>query len=171
VHIAAVMACLDVRDLDHRAKHALLVVCCRADRRTGSATVSIGRIGADMSVAYHTAQHALERAVKAGYLTVDKSPGKTPKWRQQVIHTSAIDDSNLGNSFADHLGNSFAHEGVFREVQGSDARPAQPAVAVENQRHGRGCQCRGTGWIEVEDQAIGGLMVTHCPAKLTIVDG
>ncbi|HEY1446658.1 MAG TPA: hypothetical protein VGF51_17335 [Acidimicrobiales bacterium] len=82
VNIAAVMKILDVWDLDGAAKHALLVVACRSGRYTAAAPdVSIGRISADMKVCYQTARTALDRAVEAGYLTVDKSPGLTPTWR------------------------------------------------------------------------------------------
>jgi hypothetical protein len=89
VNIAAVMAALDVWDLDRNVKHALVVVCCRADQYTGAATVSIPRVAADMKVSYRTALGALDRAVEAGYLTVDKTLGKTSTWHlTPAIHAS-----------------------------------------------------------------------------------
>ena len=79
MNITAVMATLDLWDLDHSAKHALLVIACRADR-AGVASVSIPRAAADMQASYNTARAALDRVVKAGYLTVDKWPGQTSTW-------------------------------------------------------------------------------------------
>jgi len=80
VNIAAVMVVLDEWELDHYAKSALLVVCCRANR-AGVAQVPIRRVAADMKANYDTARRALNRTVNAGYLTVDKTPGRTPLWR------------------------------------------------------------------------------------------
>jgi hypothetical protein len=80
VNIAAVMAALEVWDLDRSAKHALVVVACRADAHTGVARVSIPRVAADMKVHYATAKRALERLVDAEYLTVDKWAGATSRW-------------------------------------------------------------------------------------------
>ncbi|HEY1441434.1 MAG TPA: helix-turn-helix domain-containing protein [Mycobacterium sp.] len=79
MNIAAYMAACDIDDLDHTAKHAVQVICGRANRHTGAAWVSIGRLADDMGVSYNTARYALARAVEAGYLTVDKSPGHRPK--------------------------------------------------------------------------------------------
>lgn len=76
MNIAAVMAALVVDDLDHTAKFALLVIACRTNQHTIRASVSIGRLAQDMGVHRMTAQHAVWRAVDAGYLTVDKSPGR-----------------------------------------------------------------------------------------------
>ena len=84
MHIAAVMAVLEVWDLDRDAKTALLVVACRADQYTALAHVSIRRVAADMKVDYHTAARALQRAVDSGYLTVDKSPRQRPIWQVQA---------------------------------------------------------------------------------------
>ena len=81
MNIAGFMAALDIWDLDPTAKHAVTVVAGRADRYSGAATVSIPRLAADMKVHYRTAALALRRAVDAGYLAVDKSPGSTSTWR------------------------------------------------------------------------------------------
>lgn len=89
MNIAAYMAALEVDDLDHYAKHAIQVVAGRANQHTAVAWVSIGRVAADMGVAYHTAQRALNRAVQAGYMNVDKSAGKRPCWTLQMPNTSA----------------------------------------------------------------------------------
>ena len=86
MNIAAVMATLDIWDLDRNAKHALLVLACRADQHTAMAEVSFGRVAADMKIGYYGATHALERVVESGYLTVDKSPGQVPLW----MLTSAV---------------------------------------------------------------------------------
>ena len=75
------MAALKVDDLDRNAKHALVVVCCRAHRLTASVSVSAARVSADMKVARNTASAALGRAVESGYLSVDRHPGKTSLWR------------------------------------------------------------------------------------------
>jgi hypothetical protein len=90
VNIAAVMKVLDVWDLDYSAKHALLVIACRADRHTGAVTVAIPRVAADMHVDYRTALRALYRALAAGYLTVDKSPGFTSTWRLVLAQVTGV---------------------------------------------------------------------------------
>jgi DNA-binding transcriptional regulator PaaX len=80
VHITAAMATLEVDDLDAMARFALLVVCCRVDYPKVSARVGTTRLAANMGVHYDTARRALQRVVNAGYLTVDNSPGRAPKW-------------------------------------------------------------------------------------------
>jgi hypothetical protein len=100
MNIAAVMTALDLWDLDHNAKHALLVVACRVNHHSGRAAVAVPRVAADMKVSYKTALAALDRAVEAGYLNVDKSPGRTPVWRLTPVilaPTPVILDPNLGN--------------------------------------------------------------------------
>ena len=96
MNIRAVMAALDVWDLDRNAKHALVVLGCRADRHTALAEVSLGRVAADMKVGYYAASHALDRAVESGYLIVDKSPGKVPMW----MLTSAVNLRDPGKTSA-----------------------------------------------------------------------
>jgi hypothetical protein len=86
MHIAAVMAVLKMSDLDHQAKHALLVVCCRANRHTAIAAVSAARAAADMKVARNTAAAALSRVVDSGYLSVDKCLGKTSRWQVNLLN-------------------------------------------------------------------------------------
>jgi len=80
VHIAAYMAALDVWDVSPAAKHALQVICGRADRYTGMARVSIPRVATDMGRTYNTALKALDELLETGYLTVDKSPGQANLW-------------------------------------------------------------------------------------------
>jgi len=96
MNIAAVMATLDIWDLDRNAKHALLVLACRADQHTAMAEVSFGRVAADMKIGYYGATHALERVVESGYLTVDKSPGQVPLW----MLTSAVNLRDPGKTSA-----------------------------------------------------------------------
>jgi hypothetical protein len=103
MHIEAAMAALDVWDLDRNAKHALLVVCCRADYPSGYAEVPVNRIAADMKVHYETASTALARAVQAGYLSVAKSVGKTPIWRPNLAETSRRPRGDLAVQNRDHL--------------------------------------------------------------------
>ena len=81
MNIAAVMAALEVGDLDRTAKHALVVVCCRCNQYSGAAPVSARRVADDMKVSRPTARRALGRVVDSGYLSVDKGLGKTPIWR------------------------------------------------------------------------------------------
>jgi hypothetical protein len=81
MNIAGVMAALDDWELDHSAKHAYLVLWCRADRHTAAATVPIPRIAADMKVAYATARRALQRLEDSGRVAVDKHPGFSTTWR------------------------------------------------------------------------------------------
>lgn len=80
MNIAAYMAALDIWDLDRTAKHAVQAVAGRASRYTGAVTVSAVRLAADMGVHHVTARRALDRAVEAGYLTVDKPLGISPTW-------------------------------------------------------------------------------------------
>jgi hypothetical protein len=81
VNIAAYMAALDIDDLDPTAKHAVQVVAGRANQHSGVAAVSVARLAADMGVHRITAQRALGRAVAAGHLAVDKSPGHRSSYR------------------------------------------------------------------------------------------
>jgi len=101
------MAALQV-DGKEPVKHALLVICCRADRYTGMARVSIGRVAKDMGCSYNTAKTALESLVKTGYLTVDKSAGLAHLWmltsstgdevpHQSTTGTSSRDDEGVIN--------------------------------------------------------------------------
>ncbi|HEY2301814.1 MAG TPA: hypothetical protein VGH66_07970 [Acidimicrobiales bacterium] len=90
MNITAVMAALDIWDLDARAKQAVLVVACRADRYTAATTVGIRRLAVDMKVNYRTALRALYRAVDAGYLTVDKTAGGISTWRVVVTPTTGV---------------------------------------------------------------------------------
>lgn len=103
MNIDAAMAALEVWDLDRNAKHALLVVCCRADYPAGYAEVSINRVAADMKVHYTTARDALARVVEAGYVIVAKSVGKTPIWRVNLAGTSRQPRGNLAPQDRDHL--------------------------------------------------------------------
>jgi hypothetical protein len=99
MNIAAVMAALEVWDLDRNAKMALLVIACRADRHTGMAEVGVPRVAADMKVGYYAAAHALDRVVKTGYLTVDKSPGRTAIWQlTAAVKTAAVFDGDHRDS-------------------------------------------------------------------------
>jgi hypothetical protein len=162
VHIAAVMAALEVWDLDRSAKHALVVVCCRADRYTGMARVSVGRVALDMAVNYDTARIALNGLVKTGYLTVDKSPGRSHLWMltsrltREVPRGLTADTSRLTREGVADLQRG---EGVFREKQGAPTRRSQQAASVaagENQSvpgpalrlvADRCDRCAGTGWM------------------------
>lgn len=81
MNIRAAMAALELSGIDSTAAHAVLVVCCRADRYSGVAAVSTKRIAADMKVNRKTAASALTRAVTARYLAVDKRTGRSPVWR------------------------------------------------------------------------------------------
>lgn len=94
------MAALDLWDLDRNAKMAVVVVACRANHHSGTAMVAVPRVAADMKVSYKTALAALDRAVEAGYLNVDKSPGRIPVWHLTPVilaSTPVILDPNLGN--------------------------------------------------------------------------
>jgi hypothetical protein len=93
------MDVLRIEDLDHYAKNAVLVVACRANQHSGVAVVSVARIAEDMSCHFNTAYRALRRAVESGYLTVDKSPGKTSAWTvtltSQVTHPYPTGNTTL----------------------------------------------------------------------------
>jgi hypothetical protein len=75
VNIAAVMAALDVWDLEHMPKMGLLVLACRADRYTGQAEVSLPRLAADLHTHRSTAWRVLRMLSDAGYVIVDNRPG------------------------------------------------------------------------------------------------
>lgn len=130
VNIAAVMAALDVWDLDHAAKHALVTVCCRADRYTGVAQVAIPRVAADMKVSYKTAQRALRRAVDAGYLTVDNQAGAASNWRLTPVMVTGVPRDP--GSRAPRDPGSRAKESL--EKDRSASHPARLAGAGENRR-------------------------------------
>jgi hypothetical protein len=119
VNISAVFVALDTWDLDRTAKMALLVLCCRADHRTGTAKVAIPRIAADLKVSYNTAQYALERVVEAGYATVDKSPGKTPKWYLTLSTTTSVDEPTTSVDGTNLL--SLAHARKRRKIEKDSA--------------------------------------------------
>jgi hypothetical protein len=166
MHIAAFMAALRVTDVGPLAKHALQVFCGRADRYTAMARVSIGQMAVDMGRNYKTAQRALGELVDAGYLTVDKSAGRSHLWMltgrltsvpgTEVPRTSVPTTSVPGT---EDLGHLCRGEGVFREKQGAASRrprqaagdaagenlpAAGPALRLVN---GQTCRrCLGTGW-------------------------
>jgi hypothetical protein len=76
MNIAATMAALDVWDLDRTAKAALVAVCCRAHQFGGQTVMTRARLAADLHCHPVTAWRALESLVAAGYVTVDKRPGR-----------------------------------------------------------------------------------------------
>jgi hypothetical protein len=130
VNIAAVMAALDVWDLDHAAKHALVTVCCRADRHTGIAVVPVSRLAADMKVSYKTARLALLRAVDAGYLAVDKRAGAASTWRLTSVMVT-YPRREPGSPGVGEPG-SPTKESLEKTISAS--HPAQLAGAGENHR-------------------------------------
>jgi hypothetical protein len=119
LNISAVFVALDTWDLDRTAKMALLVLCCRADHRSGMVRVPISRVAADLKVSYNTAQYALERVVEAGYVTVDKSPGKTPKWYLAFSTTSSVDEPTSSVDGTNLI--SLAHELKIRKIRKDSA--------------------------------------------------
>jgi predicted ArsR family transcriptional regulator len=144
------MAALDL-DLEHSAKHALLVVACRADHRSPRVQLSVSRVAADMAVNYTTAHRALDRLVENGYLTVDKSPGHPSTWRLEVVTGSrggVAPDSLTSSGLDDQkvvTGSRGGREQVAtkdlldkRERYGDDAAPlaegraAPPREAVDS---------------------------------------
>ena len=132
MHIAAFMAALDVGDLDHSAKHALVMVCGRADRYTGMVRVSIPRVATDMQVSYDTARLALNRLVNNGYLTVDKSPGRSHLWMLTPLVTSGVPRGLTATTPLTTSGdptNWQRGEGVFRDKQGASPRRSQQAAS------------------------------------------
>jgi hypothetical protein len=106
VNIAAVMAALQIDTADHLAKYAAVVVACRANRYTASVELPTRRVAADMGVNYTTAQRALNRAVKAGFLGVDKPRGRRPIWQvpRDIVTTPPRDDVTTTSRHGhDHL--------------------------------------------------------------------
>lgn len=95
MHIAAYMAALEVDDLDHHAKMALLMVCGRANRHTAAAMVSARRMATDMKVHRNTAWAALDQARKKGYLSVEKCLGKTSRWSVNLHNLGVVPAQQL----------------------------------------------------------------------------
>jgi hypothetical protein len=163
VNIKAVMSTLDLWDLDHAAKHALLVVACRAGRQTATAEVSIPRVAADMKVSYVTAWAALDRAVKAGYLSVDKSAGKTSVWHLAPSLVAGVtpltDEANPYNSLRGPL-QSLSGEGFLEKREGERVSlahlPASESAPGENLpvAHPPDCICRGIGLIRTAGRLV-----------------
>jgi hypothetical protein len=124
VNIAAVMAALDA-ELTGSTKNVLVAMCCRADRYTGVVRVSIGRVARDVGVGYKTAQRALDRLANLGYLSVDKSPGRSHLWTLTSVTMTEVPRSLLPTTsvmVTEGLGHSERGEGVFREKQGASPR-------------------------------------------------
>jgi biotin operon repressor len=71
----------NIVDLDHLAKGAVLAVAARANQRNGTAWVSLPRLAKDMGASRSATWEALNRAVEAGYLTVEKHPGHRSGWQ------------------------------------------------------------------------------------------
>jgi hypothetical protein len=121
VNIAAVMSALEVDDLDHSAKHALVVVACRASRGAGLVNLPIGRVARDMQVTYKTALKALNELVESGYLeVVDKSPGHRPTWYLKSVVST---DSNM---YSLHTPNMYSVPGesvLSTDQIGTEYRP------------------------------------------------
>jgi hypothetical protein len=178
VNIAAVMAALDITDLDHYAKQAAVVVACRADRTTGTAEVSAARVAADMSVHPNTARKALRRAVDAGRISVEFRRGYPPRFDVRPLYTptsSTVYPYTQEVRGTDTLG---VAEGVFGELQKEGARPTSPRTAGAHnpqpttepppvRRHPPHCwRCDGTGWVQTED-GRGVFAVAPCPGPST----
>jgi hypothetical protein len=140
VNIAAVMATLELWDVDRNAKHAVLVVACRATV-DGVAQVSIPRVAADMGVGYYAAAHALRRAVASGHLEVIHSQHGSPRWYRvltavPVIHNPR--DSAHGVPRSDRGGvprsrpRSKDSLDISKEGAAAVARDRRAAAPVEN---------------------------------------
>jgi hypothetical protein len=162
VNIAALMAALEVADIGATAKHALVVICARADRYTGMARVGIPRVAADMGRSYNTARAALGELVEYGYLTVDKSAGRSHLWMLTPSVVAGVPHQSTNTTPSTIDGdpiNLYRGEGVFRENQGAPSRrsrqaasdgagenlpAAGPALRLVNPGNCR--RCLGTGW-------------------------
>ena len=65
--------------------------------------MSVGRIADDLSVNYDTAARALDRAVKAGYLAVEKRRGTRSKWQLTSRVGQEVTSRSDGVSNREHL--------------------------------------------------------------------
>ena len=140
MNITAAMIALRV-DLDRAAKHALLVICCHADYPAGRAELSLRDLAAGMGASLNTAVEASRRAVEAGYLAVDKSPGRITIWRLTV---AATDTPTVAATDTDCRGGRDTLIGSLDKSR-SGVAARQP---VENPgRRGRYFM-PGSGWIE-----------------------
>jgi hypothetical protein len=162
MNIAAYMAALDVWDVSPAAKHALQVLCGRADRYTGMARLSIGRVAADMGRNYSTARRALGELVDTGYVTVDKLPGLPHLWMltSRVVHqvpsAPATTTSRMVHEDLVHW--QRGKESLEKTKEAPSPRPRQaagdgagenlpaaaPALRLVNPGNCR--RCLGTGW-------------------------
>jgi hypothetical protein len=142
VKIAAYMAALNIADLDHMTKAAVLAVCARSNQRTGVARVSIDRLAQDLGVHYETARRALNRAVDAGYLTVDKSPGRVPAWKAT---------SRAGQDHPPHTTGQPPAQRATKDKEGyvkDGAAPLSASGAVDNLPSRDARFYPGTGWVK-----------------------
>jgi hypothetical protein len=90
MNIAAVMAALEVHELDRTAKQVVVILACRADM-SGAARVSIERIANDCEVSYGTAWRALQRAMSAGYITAETVGRNGRSWHlSSRVHARAV---------------------------------------------------------------------------------
>ena len=155
------MAALDVRDVSPGAKHALQVVCCRADRYTGMARVSVGRVATDMGRNYSTARRALDELVEIGYLTVDKSPGQPNLWMltSRMVHeVGRASTTTTSRMVHDHLVHLLRGKESLEKNEGAPTRRSQQAASVAAGENlsvpapglrlvaDRCDRCSGTGW-------------------------
>jgi hypothetical protein len=151
VNIAAVMVALDVDDLDHAAKHALVVVCCRANHRSGDAIVSASRVATDMQVSYKTALDALRRVVEAGYLIVDKSPGRTPRYNVTPVVatgvTPVISDRDPCNQRPNPCNHDRTKDKKEKVKEANAARHGSAAAASAGEKPAAAMFMPGSGWI------------------------
>jgi hypothetical protein len=159
VNISAYMAALDIWDLDRAAKHAVQVIAGRANRYTGIARVSIPRVAADMKVTYLTARQALERAVDAGYLTVDKSPGRTSTWQLTPLLANGVTPLISEGDPVSHLRGprySLSGEGVFGEEQRESvpSYAGKPARNAPGEKRPRGPYDHFPDWTGAADERL-----------------
>jgi len=165
MNIAAVMAALEVDDLDAAAKHAVVMVACRADRYTGAALVSVGRVARDMHCHPETARRALQRAVDAGYLLVEKSVGKPSLWRldpQRFAAPPPAPDRDTSRPWV-------ATKDVEGESQGGgaavDPHIVDPHIAARTRAAIAACaHCDEFGWLWRD-----GIIVGRCTHR-TVTD-
>jgi len=157
MHIAAYMAALDIDDLDHMAKVAVQTIAGRANQHTATATVRVRRIATDLHVNYTTAHRALTRAVKAGYLTVDNSPGQPSSWHltSRLVHElgSDLSTATYGAVHEGLVNRSRRKDNWIKTKESDDAQLHRvgDAAPVEKPGHPATCQCQGSGIMELDN--------------------
>ena len=168
MNIAAAMAAIRLDDVPGADKLALLVLAARAGRDVWSVTRSLPALAGDMGVSEATAQRAVARLRRRGYLQVVHRLGTTSTYTLgpplKMTGVTPVNMQGVPPSDCDstHVNMTPLRRKAGERLEGgARPRPVPAAGAVvENaagtwQPNGRphppGCECGGTGWLDPDD--------------------